>query len=356
MKSPKAPAPPDPVAQVKAESEANRYNIAGPGGSQTWSTDSAGRATQNVQLGESEQRQYDTQNRIAEAMLGRGADFAAKGPGEYSDLPEFGSKMSNMGDFSLKGSNGPEAQAEYARQMAFLEPDFERSNRAFDQKMSNAGLPVGSEAYNDAMSQNTRDQNFAREQAARGATSLGSNLALQERGQQFGEASAADTQTSANRGQLMSEDLAKRQQMYNEIAASLGSDQLAPVGSYGGSGPQLNTSGAYDQYNTAVNNRYNQQQARANNVNGGLMALGSAALMASDVRVKEDIEQVGDLPTGEGVYEFNYTGKFDDGERHTGVMAQEVEQSQPDAVMTGADGVKRVDYRKVLARAMAAAA
>jgi hypothetical protein len=30
-----------------------------------------------------------------------------------------------------------------------------------------------------------------------------------------------------------------------------------------------------------------------------------------------------------------------------GVMAQELEKSRPDAVMTGPDGLKRVDYGKV---------
>jgi hypothetical protein len=32
-----------------------------------------------------------------------------------------------------------------------------------------------------------------------------------------------------------------------------------------------------------------------------------------------------------------------------------VEQTNPAAVITGADGIKRVDYRKVLARALEAA-
>lgn len=278
MKSPSAPPPPDPTAQVKAESEANRYNIAGPGGTQTWGTDPSGRAQQNVTLGPSEQRQYESQNRIAEAMLGHGEQFANTGPGDFANLPDFGKKIGGMGDFSLQNASGPQAQAEYDRQIAFLQPEFDRTNRAWDQKMANAGIPVGSEAYNDSMSQNTRDQNFQREQVARGATSLGSNLALQERGQQFGEAAAGDTQTSQNRGQLYGEDLGRRQEMYNELAAALGSDQIGPVGAYGEAGPSLDVGGAYNSYNQAVMNAYNQKAARANNINSGLIGLGSAAI------------------------------------------------------------------------------
>jgi hypothetical protein len=265
MKTPKAPAPPDPAKQIAAESEANRYNISGPGGSQTWGTDPSGRATQTVQLGDSEQRQYDTQNRIAEAMLGHGADFAASGPGDFATLPDFGGKMAGMGNFDLQQASGPQAQAEYARQMAFLEPDFERSNRRFEQDSANAGIPVGSEAYNDKYSQLNRDQNFAREQAARGATTMGANLALQERGQQFGEAAAGDTQASSNRGQFYGEDMGRRQQMYNELAAALGSDQIGPVGAYGEAGQPIGVGGAYGAYNAGVNNAYNQKVAVRNN-------------------------------------------------------------------------------------------
>jgi len=278
LKAPKAPPPPDPAKQIEAESEANRYNITGPGGSQTWSTDPTGRATQSVQLGESEQRQYDTQNRIAEAMLGHGANFAAQGPGDFASLPDFGTKIAGMGDFDLQKSSGPQAQAEYARQMAFLEPDFERQSRRFEQDSANAGIPVGSEAYNDKYSQLNRDQNFAREQAARGATSLGANLALQERGQQFGEAAAGDTQASSQRGQLYGEDMGRRQQMYNELAAALGSDQIGPVGAYGEAGMPIDAGGAYGAYNMGVMNNYNQRAARANNFNQGLIGLGSAWL------------------------------------------------------------------------------
>jgi len=39
-----------------------------------------------------------------------------------------------------------------------------------------------------------------------------------------------------------------------------------------------------------------------------------------------------------------------------GVIAQEVEQDDPQAVITGADGVKRVNYSRVLARALMRAA
>jgi hypothetical protein len=60
---------------------------------------------------------------------------------------------------------------------------------------------------------------------------------------------------------------------------------------------------------------------------------------------------VGELPGGEGLYEWTYKGD-PSGERHTGVMAQEVERTNPGAVVTHPSGYKMVDYAKVLAKAM----
>ncbi|MDQ3587528.1 MAG: tail fiber domain-containing protein [Actinomycetota bacterium] len=42
-------------------------------------------------------------------------------------------------------------------------------------------------------------------------------------------------------------------------------------------------------------------------------------------------------------------GKRGDGARELGVIAQEVERSFPEAVVTGADGLKKVDYLGLVA-------
>lgn len=62
----------------------------------------------------------------------------------------------------------------------------------------------------------------------------------------------------------------------------------------------------------------------------------------SDERLKENIEPVGELYDGTGVYRYNYIG---DNVARIGVMAQEVEQSRPDAI-TEFGGFKAVDYGK----------
>lgn len=77
-------------------------------------------------------------------------------------------------------------------------------------------------------------------------------------------------------------------------------------------------------------------------------ALGSATSMAkffSDRRLKTDIERVGELPNGLGVYSFRYI--WDEARAYLGVMAQEVLEVIPDAVST-VGGYLVVDYGKVL--------
>jgi hypothetical protein len=61
----------------------------------------------------------------------------------------------------------------------------------------------------------------------------------------------------------------------------------------------------------------------------------------SDIRLKTDIEQVGTTVYGLPLYHFRYkTGA----ERFQGVMAQDVLDVMPDAVVMGEDGYYRVKY------------
>ena len=73
---------------------------------------------------------------------------------------------------------------------------------------------------------------------------------------------------------------------------------------------------------------------------GTLLGLGQlVSMFPSDVRIKENIVPDGTWK-GHNVYHFNYV--WDD-VRRRGVMAQEVEQTRPDAVIE-IDGIKHVNY------------
>jgi len=74
---------------------------------------------------------------------------------------------------------------------------------------------------------------------------------------------------------------------------------------------------------------------------GKLLASGAGAVM-SDARVKDDIEPVGELYDGTNVYRFRYKG---DPVTHVGLIAQDVEKKNPDAVID-IGGIKAVRYDK----------
>jgi hypothetical protein len=73
-------------------------------------------------------------------------------------------------------------------------------------------------------------------------------------------------------------------------------------------------------------------------------AYGSPFGGLSDRRAKENIQEVGILDNGLKLYTFTYKAG---GPPQLGLMAQEVEGVMPDAVWTGDDGLKRIDYGRV---------
>ena len=96
----------------------------------------------------------------------------------------------------------------------------------------------------------------------------------------------------------------------------------------------------------------NAQAGALNNVSNYAMLYGMMNKPTSDIRTKENIEQVGWLPNGLPVYTYEYKEEFKDDPlagrgRFIGVMAHEVEKVIPEAVLTRSDGYKMVDYSKV---------
>ena len=160
------------------------------------------------------------------------------------------------------------------------------------------------------------------------------------------------------RAQSLAEQYAQRNQPINEISALMSGSQVKDPSFV----PTGNQQIATTDYAGLVNNRFNQDmqnyQTQSNNANqliGGLFGAiaGAGRGVASDRRVKEDIDKVGtifaagpddakELP----IYEYKYKGKFDDGQRHVGPMAQDVEQIDKEAVFTK-KGVKHIKPTKL---------
>jgi hypothetical protein len=126
-----------------------------------------------------------------------------------------------------------------------------------------------------------------------------------------------------------------------------GSQAMGTPTQYLGAGNQ-----ALGNWGSLVNGIYSTQmegyKARLNSSSGIGGAIGGilgGMMSLSDENAKENIAQVGQTDDGQPIYKYNYKG---DPETRMGLIAQDVEQSHPEAVATGADGLKRVNYDAAL--------
>ena len=174
-------------------------------------------------------------------------------------------------------------------------------------------LPLA-EAYGNAY--NTAQQR-ATQAAQQYPSIMGAPLGMAEAVGEVGEARRGMTQEGINRA------MARDQYTKNAPQQALANYMSMIGGNYGGTTTQTAPSDPF----------------------GTLMSLGSLAgglgwAPFSDIRVKENIVPDGTTYKGHNVYHFNYV--WDD-VRRRGVMAQEVEQTNPDAVVE-IDGIKHVAY------------
>jgi len=153
--------------------------------------------------------------------------------------------------------------------------------------------------------------------------------------------------------QIGGQQQSQQQQIINQAIQNYANAQNAPMDSF-------------NQYNALLRGyalpgttttQYQSQPTLANQMMGfgtaGVSALALNNAMnptsGSDVRVKENIERVGTLANGLGLYDFEYKPEFKNHPlcgygRFRGVMAQEVEKLIPEAVVTMDNGYKAVKY------------
>jgi hypothetical protein len=197
---------------------------------------------------------------------------------------------------------------------------WDRTEADMETKLANQGIKRGSEAYTRAVADLSQNRNDAHD-------NLYGNL--------YGQAQSAIT--------------AERNQPINEIGALLSGSQVNQpnyVNANTGQIPTTDYAGLVNQNYQQRLGIWQQEQAQRERNLGGLFGLGQAflgALNLSDERAKKDIEPVGKLG-GHKLYEYHYKGESKDDPKSIGVMAQEVEKTRPDAVVKGADGLRRVKY------------
>jgi hypothetical protein len=198
-----------------------------------------------------------------------------------------------------------------------IAPQQQQDMARLEAQLINRGLRPGSSGWNSEL-----------ERIGRTQTDQNNQLALTGRSQAFSEA------------------LATRNQPINELTALLSGSQVSNPASMSSATPQTGVAGV--DYSGLVRDNYQNKLAASQSAMGGLFglagSLGSAAIM-SDMRVKQDISRVGTLDNGLPVYSYRYKWG---GPIHIGLMAQDVEQVNPDAVVGGVGGYKAVDYGRAV--------
>ena len=213
----------------------------------------------------------------------------------------------------------------FDRQLGLLQPEFTRQSQELQQNLADRGIPITSQAYNDAVGRLQTQQGEERQRLAQQATLAAGqeadrivNQARGIRAQEFGEraatgefglarqgqgfsqaaanaslANAARQDTIAN--QLLSNQIANQQrsreiaernalrgQNFNELAALLGGPQIQQPSFFAPG--TIDTQGAFAAQQAAQQNAFNQAMANRQANLGGLFSLagnlGSAYLLS----------------------------------------------------------------------------
>lgn len=271
--------------------------------------------------------------------------------------------------------------------MQRMNPGLQQDRSALMARLANQGIKVGTEAYDRELRNYDKGVNDARLGAILGAGEEQTRLAgldqaraqfqnsaqqqaysqllgraqfgNEARQQMFGnrmassgfnnqQAQQAFSNQQALRSSYLNERYAARNQPINEIAALLGGGQVQNPNFVNTASPGV----ANTDYAGMVGQNYNQQLAAwqqrqqnnpLNGILGGLFGLGSSAIMASDRRLKTDVSFLGwlrDLP----IYAYRYVWG---GPMRVGVMAQDMLELRPAAVVRRPDGFLAVDYGRL---------
>ena len=342
------------IEAAKQAQAANMVNQVTPQGNVNYTLDpSTGQWTQKVSLSPTEQAAFDKNNLINAQLQNVGVQGLGYVQNALNKPLSFDSMQQLQSPAQLQTQA---SDAAYANATRYLDPQFQRQQSSMENQLANQGITRGSEAWNNSMDAFNANKNNAYSQAqnqayTQGLTggNLAYNQALGTRQQQIGEAQTL------------------QQNPLNMLNAVRTGAQLQTAGM-----PQVNTSTpamqattagadlsgaaqATGQYNQGA---YNAQQAANSGLLGGAMgALGNyagttagAAQLAglfSDRRMKENISKVGKLDNGLNLYKFDYKPEFKElagHGSHVGVMADEVEQLLPQALMEHSNGYKMVNY------------
>lgn len=155
------------------------------------------------------------------------------------------------------------------------------------------------------------------------------------------------TSTSQSQGSSLgtSQGTSYNQGTSNNLGMNQGSSNSTNMGFSNGMNVGMNQSGGYNNgYGYGASN--GNGSSSSTTLDGEGLAAGIGAFTPSDVRLKENIEHV-DQIDGINMYTWDWKDEALSSPMSYGVIAQEVAETHPEAVVTGEHGYMMVDYSKL---------
>jgi len=246
------------------------------------------------------------------------------------------------------------AQQNYGNQLAGLQFNNQTGQQGYANQLAQiqANNAANQQGYANSQQQQQANNALAQQYYANQQAQQQANNAIGQ--QQFGNQLANANLGNAAQQQQYNQAMTNYNMPLNTLSALRSGAQVQNP-TFQNAPQQATTAGAdllgasQMGYNAQMGG-FNAANAAQSNFNSGLMGLGGtlgAAAIMSDIRTKENIKPIGWLPNGLPVYEYEYKPEWKAEAGHgkfIGVMAQEVEQVMPEAVITRPDGYKMVNY------------
>lgn len=290
--SPSAPVAPDPATVDAAQTASNQQtalynfglnnpNTSTPLGSLQFNTDLSNpnlpQTSENIQLSPVEQQLFDQSNANT-LQQGANATTALNNVTGLLNTPYNleGNITPTMSEADQQGDLKNAQQSLYNSQTQFLDPQFQQSQAQLTSQLANQGIPMGSAAYNTAMTNFANQKQQAYQGAMDSATSGGAAY----------QAQLANTglANQAQQAQMYTQQYQEPLNLYSSLMAGTQATMPQFSGVSASNATPTNVLGAYQNQYEGQLNAYNGQVATGNantsaEVGGGVAIAGTIAMM-----------------------------------------------------------------------------
>jgi hypothetical protein len=385
------------------QNQSNNFGF-NQGSSQGSSSGSSSQQSTNSSSSSSNQNVWDAQKPFLEDVYGQAQDAFGSGMESVDQLtPEvqaqmqdsfqqaqggFGNQMGGGFASGLQGQIGPNSYVDAMKgQIADDANTLKQQNLGnLDARAAAAGMS-GSSGYRDqvARMQDSVDENAMNQMANIGFQAHDRGIAnqmnlanMQDRNQQFGTQNLQNMQqgamnqfnpamvgmnmagqygniiggpttltnsSSSSMGQSSGSSRNSSNNVSNNFGMNTGSSSGTNMGFSNGMNMGMGMTGGTS-FGNSLGSSTGQGSSSSTSIDPGFAAAGIGAIGGSDARLKENIEHVEQID-GINMYTWDWKDPEMSWPMNYGVIAQEVAETHPEAVMTGDHGYMMVDYSKL---------